>query len=233
MTEQLRTLLLQTDRTNPAMDRLLEDYARYHLVFAVLGAAMLAALGALAVHCVRRFRRAPRVGGSSFERRSYASVAIASGAVFLVLGLVVVGNFGNALSPAHGFAGAVHAIPTAHPGTPRAALHDAFTDWLQAGAAATPSLVQDRIDDRLAWQRPKAFLSALALVGVVVLARRLWRRLVESSRQRASGTRRSRADRARLTLAVALGPVALVLAAMVLGNTQASMAPITMTLVFG
>ncbi|HWJ61240.1 MAG TPA: hypothetical protein VNS19_04655 [Acidimicrobiales bacterium] len=238
MTDQLRALLhrlLIAGGSRPALDRLLDDYARYHLVLVVLGSALTVALGALAVRCARRFRRAPRNTDRrwSFERTTYAGFAIASGLLVLVLGLVVLANLSNVLDPRHGFTGAVDAIATARPGTPRAELHDVFAQWLRSDADAIPPVVQEHVDDRLAWQRPKALISAVLLVAAVALAHRLWHGLIERSRRRPPRTRWSGADRARFAVALALGPVALVLTAMVLGNAQASIAPLTMTLLFG
>ena len=102
---------------------------------------------------------------------------------------------------------------------------------MQSGAASTPSPIEDRIDDRLAWQQPKAIITGVLLVLIAMSSARAWRTLVRVSRVAA----RPWAARDRVRLAGAIGsvPVCLVLMLMVIGNTQASVAPLTVTMLFG
>jgi len=87
------------------------------------------------------------------------------------------------------------------------------------------------IDHRLAWQGPKAVICWVLLIVVVVLTAWVWCGLVRRSRVRCGGW--GRRDAALLGAGMALGPIALVLMTMVVGNSQASLAPLSMTLFFG
>lgn len=229
----LDALLRSGSTTNPALEALLDDYARYHTVFVVLGGALtLASLGfgAWAWGRYRRVRRAAD-GRSPFERRVPLGFAVLGLAVGLGIGLVVAANAGNARDPRPGFAGAVGLIEHAPAGGTDSPRDRAFDAWLRSGQAERPTLVDERIDDRLAWQRPKAVISAVLLVLMVVAGTRLWRGLIGRARWRVGPM--PAAERLRLAAAVGSVPAVLVLAAMVIGNTQASLAPLSMTLFYG
>lgn len=229
----LRTLLASGTETNPALESLVRDYARFHLTLVAVGATILLGVGTLALFTGQRFLTSPRRNGRwwSFERWTYLVFSAGSLVLGLGLTLVVVANLLNALDPRQGFAGTVDMLGSPRPGSSRAVLHQAFTAWLQSGRSPRPALVQAHIDDRLAWQRPKAAVTSLLFVTVVGLALRAWRTLVRQSRDRVG--RWSGRDRATLGAGVGLVLAALVLMLMVLGNTQASVAPLTMVLLFG
>ena len=109
--------------------------------------------------------------------------------------------------------------------------YDAFDAWIESSSAAVPPQVQDLVQERLAWQQPKAAISLLLLVIVAVVGAGLWRSLVRRSRQ---GTGQWRMGTvARLLAGVAATAMCLVLMLMVMGNTQAAVAPISMTMFFG
>lgn len=224
----LRELLRSGDGSNLAFDRMLDDYARYHAVLVAIGGLFAVMAGVAAVVLWRRSRAlvtAPR----SFERTTYRWFALLGVMVALGLGLVVVANLGNALHPREGFAGVVDALgpPTS---APAVELRQAFDEWIASGSTTMPAFVRNRIDARLAWQRPKAIISGVLLLVGVLLAMRVWRALIDASRRSAARTARERA-----LLVVGFGSVGacLVLAVMVIGNTQASLAPIVLTLQFG
>lgn len=233
LTSTLRQLLEPGTDPTPAFDRILADYARYHVVFAVLGSVVAVGSLVLARWCWRRFRRAPKVAGArwTFERKAHLFVASASLGLAAILGVVVLANVSNAANPRPGLAGSVDMIPDPRPGSEGERVQQAFTDWLTSGATATPEPIQDRIDRRLAWQFPKAMITGALLVAAVFLAALCWRILIRRSRVR-HGSWPGR-DRALLAVAIGLGPVCLLLLAMFLGNTQASLAPLSMTLLFG
>ncbi|HEY7071390.1 MAG TPA: hypothetical protein VH479_14785 [Acidimicrobiales bacterium] len=229
--DTLRRLLQSGTDSTPALNGLLHDYAKYHAVLVVVGGAFVAGFLVLSAFSWRRFRRAPKPGGRrwTFERRTFLFFATASLVLGGMLALVVAANLSNALAPRHGFAAAVDTIGTPGRGTPMAQLHEAFTTWLRSGGSQRPALVQSRIDDRLAWQRPKAIICAVLLAVLAVLGARIWRRLVRTSRARRPTGR----DRALLAAGVGTGLACLLLVVMVVANTQACLAPLTMTLLFG
>lgn len=205
-----------------AYDRLLADYVDYHLALVVVGGTFTLALLVLAGFSWARF------AGSKClpERRVHLFVAAPTSAVGLLLGLVVTANLSNVLNPGPGLAGAI--------GTPdqvRQAASGELTKslgaWLRSGSADVPPAIQERVAARLAWQEPKAVFSALLLAGVTLAGVLVWRRVVARARSR--GT-------VGLGLALAGSLTAaggLVLMLMVIGNVQASYAPITMTLQYG
>lgn len=231
--DTLTDLLRSGSTSNPALNRLLDDYSTYHAVLVATGACFVLSLSALTLFAWKRYRRCPRArgGGWSFERTTHFCFALLGDAVALVLTMIVAANLGNALHPREGFAGVVDALGSPPAGTGTHELHQSFTMWLQSGTTSMPSLVASRIEDRLAWQQPKAIITGALLAVVAVLGVRVWRSLIARSRLRAS----SWTVRDRALLLIGSGTVAafLLLMVMVIGNTQASVAPIVMTLQFG
>jgi len=237
MNGDLRSTLDELTRegstANPAFNALLADYARYHLVLAVLGSAFLLAFVVLGGLSWKRFRSSPPSGRRrwTFPKLTHLAAVALSVGVGLVLALVVAANLGNALDPRPGLAGAVPLIDTPRPDTPRAELQHAFDDWLQSGSTRMPAPVRRAVDDRLAWQRPKAVVSGVLLLIFLALGARTWRALLD--RNPGESGRWRPGDVA--LLAAGLGEVAicLLLMLMVVANTQASLAPVAMTLFYG
>jgi hypothetical protein len=215
-------------RSNPALSELLSDYARFHFVLAVVGGLFLLGAAFLGAFCLRRFKGAARTvnGTWSFEKRTYFWHGAMSMGLVLVLALIIAANVSTAVDPGTGFSGSLGLI-----GSPPNALERAFNSWLQSGSARVPSLVQHRIDDRLAWQRPKAIVCSVLLVLAVAFTARTWRTLIRMSRAREA---RRRPREVLLMLAGVLAvPSCLLLMLMVMGNTQAAVAPMSMTLFYG
>jgi hypothetical protein len=208
----LATLMASGRDDNPALNALLSGYARFHLVVAIVGGLFLLASGVFSVFCWRRFRRSSR----TFERRTYLWFGVLGSAVSLFLAVVVAANVDNTVNPRPGFSASFGLI-----GSPPA-LQESFTTWLRSGRPERPALVTQAIDDRLAWQLPKAVICAVLLVLLVWLSVAVWRRLI----------RRSHGG-VLLVAGVASVPVCLLLMLMVMGNTQASVVPIAPTLLFG
>lgn len=217
---------------NPAFDALLADYARYHLVLAIIAGAFLVAFAVAARSSWRRMRRAATSadGGSAFPRLTYLAATLSSVGVGLFLAVILVANVSTAVDPRPGFAGAVALVGAPGADPSRAELDHGFDQWLHSGSTEMPDAVAAAIDDRLAWQRPKAAVSALLLLAFVVVGARLWRSLLEG-RRRATHWRAG--DLVRLGAGVGLVAGAFVLMLMVMGNTQASVAPVAMTLFYG
>ena len=218
---------------NPALNKLISDYTTYHLVLVVLGGLFCLVLALLGVYLWKGFRRTPTTdrGTSTFERRTYFYGGISSITVSLLMTLIVAANLSNVLNPRRGFAGTVNMLATPPSGSQAEKLQQAFNLWLQSGERDMPSLIQSHIDDRLAWQRPKAIICGLLLVIAVLLCARLWRSLVYASAERTA--KRAPKELGLLALAVGMVVVCLVLMLMVIGNTQGSFAPISLTLIFG
>ena len=231
--DTLSELLQSGSTSNPALNRLLDDYATYHVVLVVIGAFFVLAVSALTVFSLQQFRRSADANDRrwSFERKTYFCFGVLSGAVSLLLTVIVVANLGNARNSREGFAGVVDALSPTPPGARTHELHQAFTSWLQSGAASMPALIGRRIDERLAWQQPKAIICSALLVVFAVLSVRLWRTLIRRSRARTSSW--TVTDRALIVTGSSTALACLLLMLMVIGNAQASIAPILMTLQFG
>lgn len=208
--------------SNPAYERLVQDYTDYHLALVVVGSVFTLALLSLGVFSMLRLRRAPR----GFERRTHLVSAVASAGVGLLLALVVAANLSNVLDPRRGLAGAIGTPEDLKPAA-SAHLTRSVTDWMRSGSSDVPALIQGQVDARLAWQEPKALISVLLLVAFASVSIHLWRGAVARSR---AGNRVG-AGRVLAGSAAVLGSFVLML--MVLGNTQAAYAPIVMTLLFG
>ena len=228
----LEQLVRSQSGANPAFEALVDDYASYHLVLAVVGGAFAVVLAAFAWVAWKRFRRARDVGSRrwTFPAVTYLVASAAAAAVVLLLAVVVAANVTTALDPRPAFAGAIGLVGAPAAGSPRAELHDAFDRWLRSGDAAVPPAVQSAVDRRIAWQRPKAIVSGVLLLVVVVLAAGIWRPLLDPGR---AGRRSRRRDGVRVGTGLAAVAAALVLMLMVMGNTQASVAPVAMTLFYG
>lgn len=233
LTTTLTALLESGVDSNPALTALLRDYTAYHVVLVVVGGLFLVALTWLSATMWRRWWRSRRTasGATGFERRTYASFGLLSAVVALFLALVVAANVSNALDPRDGFAGALGLLGVPKAGTSVAELQDAFTTWLTAGDDEVPSRVTEAIDERLSWQRPKAIITTVLLVGGVVLSAATWRSLVRRSRARPG--RRPLREWGLSCVGVLSVVVCLLLMLMVMGNTQGSLAPLSLTLFFG
>jgi hypothetical protein len=229
----LTELLGSGSTTNPALDRLLDDYATYHATLVIVGGCFLVALLLFTAFCWRQYRRsrADGAGTHTFERRTYGRLGLLSVVVSALLAVVVAANLSSALDARHGFTGVVTSLGSPPASTSRAELRLEFSRWLESGDAATPSPIEERIDDRLAWQFPKAIVTGVLLVLMAAVGARSWRGLLRAAR--APARPRAAWDRAQRVVAFGSVPVCLVLMLMVIGNTQASVAPVTMTLLFG
>jgi hypothetical protein len=195
---------------NPAYERLLASDRDYHLVFLVIGGPCLVLLLLLAVWSWVRYRRATR---RTFERRTFLGFGVVS--LFFGLFMVVAfwANLTSVLDPGRTIAGTTY-TPTAEA-------------WLRSGRAELSPALQQAIDDRLAWQQPKAVICAGLLVVFVALTALLWRRLLRRPPARSLGR--------RLTVGAAVLSAAacLLLMLMVIGNAESAAAPLFPTVQMG
>lgn len=226
-------LLRSGSRSNLALTTLLDDYARYHAVLVGLGSLLVLLLTLASVFFWRQFGEARQQGPRlAFEKKVNATFGALSAGVGLLMALLVAANASNALNPGTGFAMLAGTLKRPPAGTKLARLHQAFDTWLQSGSANVPVPVQASVAERLAWQQPKAMVCGVLLVVVVALGVRLWRSLIQNARLR-QGQVWTRWDRVLLVAGTATVPFALVLMVMLVANTQAAFAPITLTMMFG
>ena len=114
-----------------------------------------------------RFKRARR---RTFERRSYFSFGAVSLALGLLMAVVFWANVTSVVNPRQTLSGTTFSR--------------VGETWLQSGSAQISPLLQHAIDERLAWQRPKAVICSVLLVAFVTLTVFLWRTLIRRSTSR-------------------------------------------------
>jgi hypothetical protein len=195
--------------TNPAYDRVLADDRNYHLVFLVVGGSFTLLLLILSIVSWRRFRSA---GRRTFERRTHLGFATASLTLVLFMAVALWANLTSVINPRQTLAG-----------TTFSPVGEA---WLRSGSAQLSPLLQQAIDDRLAWQRPKAVICGLLLVAVVTLTVFLWRTLLRRSIT-------GRPARPMVGAGILSAVCCVVLMFMVIGNTEGALAPLTLTVIYG
>lgn len=231
--ETLQELLRADASTNAALGVLIDDYSRYHAVLAGLGSCFTMALIAIGIAAWRRRRSEARRadGPSQFARRTYLACTIAALVIAAFLGLVAAANVSNVVHPREGLEGSVALLQSAPNDQTLAAFHAATATWLRSGSASVPAAVQARVDERLSWQRPKAVVSVALLALFVVFTMRAWRRLIAGSR--IAGVRWNARRLALLAVGVFTAGMCVLLMLMVMGNVQASIAPLAATIFLG
>ncbi|MBI3173435.1 MAG: hypothetical protein HYZ25_06940 [Chloroflexi bacterium] len=218
--------------SNPAYHTLLHDYTTYHAVLFIEGGIFMLILMALSVYFWQRFRRIQKATTHhwAFEKKTYFSFGLVSTVVTLFMLLIVAANLSNVLNPQEGFIQSITDLGTPQEGTQKAALYQAVDIWAQSGSAQPPSILQNGVDNRLSWQRPKAIVCSILLVLVAIFTMSIWRKLIKFSR--VSEAMWSLKEKALIAIGVLAIPVTLLLMLMALANTQASFAPIMLTLLF-
>jgi formate hydrogenlyase subunit 3/multisubunit Na+/H+ antiporter MnhD subunit len=200
--------------TSPAYDRLLTADRNFHVVFLVVGGLFTLLLLLFSVFSWVRFKRARH---RTFERRSYFSFGAVSLALGLLMAVVSWGNVTSVVNPRQTLSG-----------TPLSRIGET---WLQSGSAQISPLLQRAIDERLAWQRPKAVICSVLLVAFVTLTVFLWRTLI---RQSTTGEPFRKVSRRLMLCAGVLSAVScLLLMLMVIGNTEGTFAPLFLTALYG
>lgn len=228
----LKKMLELGSGSNPALTTLLNDYARYHFVLVVLGSVLVLLLTLASIFLWLQFRPAQQhQHQTGFEKKVYFSFGLLTAGVGLMMALLVTANASNWLNPSTGFLLLVETLDKPKAGTNLAMLHHAFQLWLQSGSMEVPAPIQASIAERLLWQQPKAILCGILLVVMLALGVHLWRTLIQHARQKHPvWTWR---NQLLLVSGIATVPLSLLLMVMLVGNTQAVFAPITLTLMFG
>ena len=225
----LYSLMQSGSRSNSVYNMLLHDYIKYHAVLVLAGGFFALLLIVLGVHFWRRFKRTRKAEAYNwtFEKKVYFCFGLVSTIVALLMLLIVAVNLSTVLNHQEGFAQVIQDLGTPQAGTHKAAHYQAVHTWVQSGSAHMPPVLQNEVRDRLSWQRPKAIVCSILFVVFSILTIRLWRKLINS---RASESKWRLKEKALIIMGVIAVPVTLLLMIMALANTQASFAPITLTL---
>lgn len=218
--------------SNPAFNRLLQDYTKYHLVFFIEGSIFALFLLILSLYFWLQFRKTskPKASIWTFEKKTYFCFGLITTIVMLFMFLIVAANLSNVLNPQEGFIRSIPDLGTPQAGTQKAALYQAVEIWARSGDVYMPFILENEVRNRLAWQQPKAIISSILLVGCIIFAVSLWRKLIKISRTNESVWKLK--EKALITIGVLVVPVTFLLMIMTLANTQASFAPIMLTLLF-
>jgi cytochrome bd-type quinol oxidase subunit 2 len=225
----LNNLLQSGTRSNPALNSLLDDYIKYHVVLLIVGGFFTVILTVLSILFWIRCKRSLKTNNRkwTFEKKTYFSFSLLTTIVGLLMALLVVVNAGTVLKPQPGFSGVISMLSRSPSGTPKAELQQSFNRWLQSGSKQIPLLVQSKISDRLAWQQPKAIICSVLLAIFVILSILVWGKLIRQSKVHEPQRKPI------LFSGIVAVAVCLLLMLMVIGNTQASFAPMSLTLIYG
>lgn len=224
----LKTLIDSGTTSNPALNQLINDYSKYHKVFIVVGGLFTIVLLLLSIHFWKRFKLAGKKW--NFEKKTYFVFGVLSVLICMFLGLIVLGNISNVKNPRNGFSGSISMLGSPQIDTSAYKFQQGVKTWVESGNAQTSELLSNKVNERLAWQRPKAIICSILLIVFTLITAYAWRHLV----------RASRADDAKwnikrivvFTAGITAVVVCLLLMLMVIGNAQGSIAPISLTLFF-
>lgn len=227
------TNLLQSDtNSNSALNILISDYAKYHAVLVVVGGLFLVGLILLCIFFWKRFKKIPKPESYNwpFEKKTYFGFGLLTTMLSLFMVVVVAANVSSTLNPKQGFTGSISMLGNPKPGTQTYELQRSVNSWLQSSNASIPTVLQNKVDERLAWQRPKAIICTILLPVFLALSAYIWRVLIRKSR--ACESKWKLKDFALFLSGIAAVGTCLLLMLMVIGNTQGSFAPISLTLFF-
>ncbi len=207
----------------------MEDYIEYHRVLAVVGVIVTLALLLASFKLLRSYRRHRRIGepGARFRKKVVLFLGIYAGLVGCFFGLLAAVNAGTTSRPMPGFTSIVE---TSAPRDDSAVGRSLIT-WVRSGSSETPPIIKAKVKERLAWQRPKAIICSVLFVGFVLLANKLWRSLFEKSRRPLSSQRVNRTSTSIAGVGSVLASTLLLV--MAVANTQASIAPLSISVFLG
>ena len=229
----LEELIQSGKKFNPALSRLISANTEYHFVLVVVSGLFLLACTLLSIFFWRSFRKIPDMSNRkwTFEKKTYFCFCLVSTLVGSFLALIVLANANNVLNPQREFLGSIGMLGAPRVGSPADKRHQLFNTWLRSGSSAVPALIQSKIADRLAWQRPKAIICSVLLIVFVMLSHRIWRTLIRASPMLQAQWKLREVT--LLTAGIFTVTACLPLMLMVMGNTQAAVAPLSLTLFFG
>lgn len=229
----LNNLLQSGTQSNPALNSLISDYIRYHVVFLIVGGLFTIILLTVSILFWSRYKSAPKTDTSkwTFEKKTYFSFCLITTIVGLFMALIVAANISNVLNPQQGFSGVVSMLGTSQTDEHKVQLHQSFNTWLQSDSTHVPALIQSKINDRLAWQLPKAIICSVLLIIFIVVSAYIWGTLIRQSNVREM--KRKLKEKLLLFSGVVSVAVCFLLMLMVIGNMQGVFAPISLTLLYG
>ena len=212
-------------QSNPAMKTLINDYATYHLVLVLAGGFLVLILLLLSIVFWVRFTKIPKAGRFKwpFEKKVYFSFGLLSSIVSLFFALIVAANATNAFNPVPGFS----LLADSSSISTNTVAGRALNEWIQSGNGNVPPVLEQKVQERIAWQRPKAIICGMLLVVFVVLSVRLWSALIRATR--ANEPKWQLKENTFFVAGIVTVAFSLLMMVMVVANMQAAIAPITIT----
>jgi hypothetical protein len=229
----LQKLIQSRSRPNPAMNALINDYILFHEVRVVAGSLLVVIFVLLSAFFWLRWKRLPRSNErtSTFERKTYLAFGMLSTVVGLLIAFVVAVNVATVLYPWPGLSLLVDELGTPKTGTQMDKLYQAFNTWLQSDSQSMPSLIQQRIQERIALHTTRVIVCGILLLAFTVLSKGIWSTLIKRSRAREP--RWTLKERSLLVCGVASVTLSLVLMVLAEVNLRWAFAQITVTLLYG
>lgn len=213
-------------QSNPAIKALIDDYAKYHAVLAIVGSLVLIVILALTVFFWIKFAKIQKIGRFKwpFDKKVYFSFGLLLTIFSLFFALVVAANISTALKPIPGFTTLASSTSTASDSKVGIALNE----WVQSGKSALPSSLKQKAQERVSWQRPKAIICGLLLIVFVLVNLRVWGYLIKARAQ--SETKWSIKEIIILVGGTVSVAITLLLVIMFIANTQGAIAPLAISL---
>lgn len=231
----LRSLIQSGWQSNPAMHKIIDDYAEYHAALVIAGGLFTMILISLSVVFGIKFKKIPRTGKFkwTFAKKVYFSFGLLSSIVALFMALLVAVNATTAFNPLPGFSLLIDDLT---PSIYKAKLHHAYNTWIQSGSITPPTLIEQHIHRRVTFHFTKAIVCGILLIVFTVLNIRLWSTLITEriiTERNVSETKWRLKE--RIFFVAGMGTIALSLLMMIIvvANLQGAFAPITLTLFFG
>lgn len=223
----LRSLIQSGWESNPAMHRIIHDYAKYHAVLVIVGGLFTLILMSLSLDFWIKFKEMPKTGQFKwiFEKKVYFSFGLLAGITALLMGFIVAANATNALNPLHGFSLLIDSFTLS---SDRTQLHSAYNSWIQSNSSVIPTLIEQHIHQRVVFHATKAIVCSILMVAFAVLSTRLWSTLIQ--RRSVCKIRWKLQEKTSFAAGMTTDCLSLLMMVIVIANLQGAVAPITLTL---
>lgn len=209
--------------SNPALQYLLYDYSKYHWVLVILGTFSLAVLFII----VRKYWKLFRIFRKSVGGFASLFIASFSSLIFFVMSLILFGNFLNAITPERGFSEAISSLSSNTTSAKSAKLFSIYSSWIESGDSKLPPYIENIVHERLSWQLPKAIICTILLALTLIATKKLWNYVISTG-----STHPKSKQAALLVSGASLSFISTLLWIMAIANIQASVAPVTLSLLF-
>ena len=233
MNELQRTLsemVKSGSQSNPVMNKIINDYAKYHAIIVILFGCLVLIFSLLSIIFWIKFKRMPKISKVKWklEKKIYFSFGILSNLLTLLMILLVVANASNALNPLQGFSMAVG--PSISKGEIHTdELHHTFSKSVKSGNRNIPPVIEKQINECARFHTTKAINSGILFIIFVTLSIILWATLIKRAKVNASKWRFK--EKAYFVFGNATVIISLLTMLIVLANMQGAYAPLTAFLV--